>query len=142
MTTKAYKVYGAEGHRQRESFAPSKVWEFSEGEDIRIIEIINSDRTGTNDFTIIRITRNTPEECERELQAQISDGVFENSRTGKIEPERTFLNFDTGETWTESEIIEAFFSESELSESFRTADNYIEFLMKQGQEKTGGIVEI
>lgn len=84
MKTRTWKVYGAEGHRQRESFAPSKTWDFSEGENVRIIELINADRTGTNDFSIIRITRNTPEECERELQAQISDGVFENSRTGKI----------------------------------------------------------
>lgn len=40
--------------------------------------------TGTNEYTIIRITRNTAEECERELDGQISDGFFENCVVGKV----------------------------------------------------------
>ena len=35
--------------------------------------------------TIIRITRNTSEECQEELEGQLSDGIFENSRVGVIE---------------------------------------------------------
>lgn len=84
MTTRVWKVYGAEGHRQRESFNPSYAYDFTKGADIRKIEIENSDKTGTNEFTIIRITRNTAEECERELDGQISDGIFENSRVGEV----------------------------------------------------------
>ena len=85
MITRSWKVYGAEGHRQRESFNNSYRWDFSEGNDVRIIEVDNADNTGTNDYSIIRITRNTAGECERELDGQITDGVFENSRTGRIE---------------------------------------------------------
>lgn len=85
MVTKAWKVYGANGHRQRESFSKSYKYDFSERDDIRIIEVENSDKTGTNDYTIVRITCNTEEECLSELNGQISDGVFENSRTGFIE---------------------------------------------------------
>lgn len=84
MITKTYKVYGAEGHRQRESFNKSYKYDFSKDGDVRVIEIQNSDITGTNDFTIIRITRNTIEECQQEIEGQISDGIFENSRVGKI----------------------------------------------------------
>lgn len=85
MYKRSWNIYGADGHRQRESFFPSYVWDFSEGEDVRIIEVENSDKTGTNEYSIIRITRNTSEECEKELWGQISDGVFENSRVGKVE---------------------------------------------------------
>lgn len=85
MVTKSYKVYGFLGHRQRESFNKSYKWDFSEDDNVRIIEVENSDKTGTNDYTIVRITRNTAEECEAELNGQISDGIFENSNVGDIE---------------------------------------------------------
>lgn len=85
MITRAWKVYGRDGHRQRESFSKSYKYDFSKGENTRIIEVENSDKTGTNDYSIIRITRNTAEECDRELSGQLSDGIFENSATGKIE---------------------------------------------------------
>ena len=83
--TKSYKVYGVDGHRQRESFNDSYKYDFSEDDEIRIIEVENSDRTGTNDYSIVHITRNTIEECEEEFSGQLSDGIFENSRVGKIE---------------------------------------------------------
>ena len=85
MVTKSWKVYGFLGHRQRESFNKSYKWDFSEDDNVRIIEVENSDKTGTNDYTIVRITRNTDEECEAELNVQISDGIFENSNVGDIE---------------------------------------------------------
>lgn len=83
--TRTWKVYGASGHRQRESFCDSYMDDFSKGSNVRIIEVFNSDKTNTNEFSIVRITRNTPEECELELDGQLSDGIFENSRTGRIE---------------------------------------------------------
>lgn len=85
MVTKSWKVYGFLGHRQRESFNKSYKWDFSEDDNVRIIEVENSDKTDTNDYTIVRITRNTAEECEAELNGQISDGIFENSNVGDIE---------------------------------------------------------
>ena len=85
MVTRAWKVYGVDGHRQRESFYPSYTYNFTRGNNIRIIEVENADRTNTNDFSLVRITRNTTEECERELWGQVTDGIFENSRTGKVE---------------------------------------------------------
>ena len=90
MRTRVWKIYGmydgVKTHRQRESFKPSQKYDFSDQKvGTRVIEVINSDRTGTNEYSIIRITRNTPEECEEELNGQLSDGVFENSRIGNIE---------------------------------------------------------
>lgn len=84
MITRTWKVYGMDGHRQRESFGKSYAWDFSEGDDIRRISVENSDVTGTNEYSVVHITRNTAAECERELWGQISDGVFENSRTGRV----------------------------------------------------------
>ena len=43
------------------------------------------DKTGTNDYVIVTITRDSAEECERELAGQLDDGLFENAKYGKIE---------------------------------------------------------
>lgn len=85
MKTMKWKVYGLEGHRQRVSFGESTRDDFSKDGKTRIIEIQNSDMTGTNEFSIISITMDTEEECRRELEAQISDGAFENSNVGRVE---------------------------------------------------------
>lgn len=83
--TIVWKIYGIEGHRQAESFNPSICFDFSKGKNVRVIQIINSDRTKTNDYSILRVIRNTAEDCERELWWQIRDGIFENCRVGKVE---------------------------------------------------------
>ena len=84
--TRSWKVYGAEGHRQRESFSPSYEYNFSNNcFGIRIIKVENSDITGTNEYSIVRITRNNAQECFEELEGQLSDGIFENSCFGKVE---------------------------------------------------------
>lgn len=83
--TRTWKVFGAPGHRQKESFYPSVKYDWSDKNfGTRIVEIQNSDKTGTNDYSLVRITRNTAEECKEELDGQISDGIFESSRTGEI----------------------------------------------------------
>ena len=84
-TTRAWKVYGAEGHRRRESFFESCLEDFSNDNDVRIIEVLNSDKTGTNEYSIVKITRNTSDECLTELDGQLYDGIFENSIVGKVE---------------------------------------------------------
>ena len=83
--TRAWKIYGNTGHRQRVSFRPSFKWDFSTEDGVRVIECENSDKTGTNDFCIVRITRETAADCENELSGQITDGIFEDSRVGRIE---------------------------------------------------------
>ena len=82
MKTRIWRVYGEDGHRQRESFAPS--WSF-ETENGAKVGVFNADATGTHAYSIVRITAPTVEQCEAELLGQLSDGVFENSRTGKVE---------------------------------------------------------
>ena len=79
------KVFGRAGHEQGESFLDSFLYDFSEPGDLRIIEVFNADKTGTHEYAIMRITRNTLEDCYDEAHGQISDGVFENYKTGKIE---------------------------------------------------------
>lgn len=84
--TRAWKVYGSEGHRQRESFAPSVVYDWScEKEGTRIVEIINSDKTGTNNYSVVKITMDSAELCEEEFEGQLTDGIFENCSVGYIE---------------------------------------------------------
>lgn len=83
--TRIWKVYGADGHRQRESFSPSEKYNFSNKEKgVRILEVFNSDKTNTNEFSVVKITRDTAEKCEKEFWGQLYDGIFENSRTGEI----------------------------------------------------------
>lgn len=83
--TRTFRVWGQDGHRQRISFGDSSSCDFSENGNVRVIEVDCEDKTGTNDYVIVRVTRNTAEEAEREFWAQESDGIFENSRHGKIE---------------------------------------------------------
>ena len=40
MTTKTYRVYGIDGHRQRYAFCESGKYDWSEGDDTRIIELV------------------------------------------------------------------------------------------------------
>lgn len=83
--TRTFKVYGIEGQEQEYSFNSSFRDDFTKGDNIKIIECENFDKTGTHDYSIVKITRNTSEECLEELDGQISDGIFENCRTGKVE---------------------------------------------------------
>ena len=84
MKTRTWIVYGADGHRQAASFGESVRWVWTKGNNIRIFECLNYDITGSHDFSIVHITRNTAEECEEEFWGQISDGYFENDRVGRI----------------------------------------------------------
>jgi len=83
--TMAWKIYGTPGHRQKESFCSSFIHDFSENGKTRIVEVENSDKTGTNSYSLLRITRDSVDECLAEMRGQLSDGVFENSRTGEVE---------------------------------------------------------
>lgn len=84
--TIAFKVYGRDGHRQGVSFGESTNWDWSSEHDgIRRIKELNSDITGTNEYTIVVITRNTEEEVRDEFEGQLSDGIFENYNYGRIE---------------------------------------------------------
>lgn len=85
MFTKSWKVYGYTGHRQKVSFFESKSYDWSFGDNVRLVELICSDKTGTNDYAIIKITRNTESECDAEFIGQLYDGVFENARVGRWE---------------------------------------------------------
>ena len=79
---KEWKVYGADGHRQRESFADSFSFNTMNG---AFIMVRNYDMTGTHEFTKVIILAKTEKLCNEEFEAQLTDGVFENSKTGKIE---------------------------------------------------------
>lgn len=85
--TRAWRAYGVQGHRQKEAFNASYRWDFSEGGEggrTRIIEVCNADITGTHDYSLVAITRDSAQECADELDGQITDGIFENSRVGDI----------------------------------------------------------
>ena len=86
MATVKFKVYGLDGHRQGHSFEPSYSYDFSCKQDgIRKITVENSDITGTNDYSLVTITRNSIDECYDEINGQVSDGIFENYNTGRVE---------------------------------------------------------
>ena len=83
--TKIWKVYGLEGHRQRQTFSKSMLFDSTRKGLARRMAVWNFDVTGTHDYSVVEITRNTIEECDDEFQGQLSDGFFENCRVGKIE---------------------------------------------------------
>ena len=79
---KEWKVYGADGHRQRESFADSFSFNTMNGASIMIR---NYDMTDTHEYTTVIVLAKNERLCDEEFEVQLTDGVFENSRTGKIE---------------------------------------------------------
>ncbi len=83
--TKVWKVageyYNGVQHPIKESYEPSYKFDFSDEDDTRIIEVMCSDITGTNDFCVVRITCNTEEECYEEMEGQRADGIFGNQHT-------------------------------------------------------------
>lgn len=81
MESMLFVIFGADGVRQRESFNSSRKFNTERAE----VEIFNSDRTGSNLYTLMQITAEDFEACRREMEGQITDGVFENSRTGEIQ---------------------------------------------------------
>lgn len=85
MVTVSWKVYGRGERGLKESYNESYVYDFTRGDDVRIIEVDNFDKTGTHEYSVVRITRNTKELCKKEMCGQISDGIFENQKTGKVE---------------------------------------------------------
>lgn len=87
MITKSWKVYGMDGHRQRQSFGASECLDLINGPYARNIQIAieREDITGTNDCVIIRVTGENAESCVSEFNRQLDDGIFENCRYGKIE---------------------------------------------------------
>lgn len=81
MIRVTFRVFGKEGHRQRASFGRS--FEFSTSDGAHI-ECLCEDRTYTNRFAEIVITANSFTRCAVELNAQLSDGIFESCKVGKI----------------------------------------------------------
>lgn len=82
--TKKYRIYGAAGHRQAISFGQSFYWDFSTEGNKRILSCDCADRTGSNDFVDLTITCNTEIDCAKELDGQLSDGIFENCSFGDV----------------------------------------------------------
>lgn len=82
--TRTIRVYGAAGHRQRESFRASYDFALANSEIPCAFSVRNSDKTGTNAYSELVISSVSAEQIEHNLFAQVDDGIFENSRVGKI----------------------------------------------------------
>lgn len=85
MRTMAWQVFGMEGHRQRASFGDSYRLHGFGGDRFAAIDLLAEDTTGTNDYAIIVVTADNRDRCVAEFFGQLSDGIFENCRTGKVE---------------------------------------------------------
>ena len=82
MVRVTFRVFGKDGHRQRASFGES--FEFITFGGDAHIECVCEDRTLTNKFIDVIVTADSFKRCANELNAQISDGIFETCAVGKI----------------------------------------------------------
>lgn len=82
MVRVTFRVFGQDGHRQRASFGES--FEFATFGGTTKIEVVCEDRTLTNRFVEVIITADSFKRCVSELNAQLSDGIFESCAVGKI----------------------------------------------------------
>lgn len=79
--TVTYRVFGRDGHRQRASFG--KTYSFTTFEGVRI-KCLCSDTTGSNYYVDVVITAKDCSTAMDEMEKQLSDGIFENCRYGKV----------------------------------------------------------
>lgn len=75
---RTYRIFGEEGHRQAVSFGPSS-WCAT---DKFAMEVRCSDRTGTNEYVDVAVYGPDIFACDETIEAQVWDGLFENSRVG------------------------------------------------------------
>ena len=87
MGAKAFRVYGKGAHRFRGSFFETRSLLLS-GVPSVIMYVINSDITGTNDYSILKFTcmfgELSNEEFEHMAEVQAYDGIFECCEIGNI----------------------------------------------------------
>ena len=82
MVRTTFRVFGKDGHRQRASFGES--FEFGIFGGSAHIKCLCEDRTHTNEFVDVIVTADSFKRCADELNAQLSDGIFESCAVGKI----------------------------------------------------------
>lgn len=85
-----YKVTGLGNHRQRESFFPS--YKFVDFEGIKTT-VLNSDVTGTNDYSIVIFEADTKEKIEEALEIIRRDLTLDEVYTDE-EIENEVRSFD------------------------------------------------
>ena len=87
MRAKAFRVYGKGSHRFRGSFFETRSLLLS-GVPTVIMDVINSDITETNDYSILKFTcmfgELSNEEFEHMAEVQAYDGIFECCAIGNI----------------------------------------------------------
>lgn len=87
MRAKAFRVYGKGAHRFRGSFFETRSLLLS-GVTSVIMDVINSDITETNDYSILKFTcmfgELSNEEFEHMAEVQAYDGIFECCAIGNI----------------------------------------------------------
>ena len=79
--TITYRVFGKDGHRQRASFG--KTYSFTTFDDVRI-KCFCCDTTGSNNYVDVAITAKDYATATYQMEKQLSDGIFENCRYGKV----------------------------------------------------------
>ena len=82
MVRVTFRVFGKDGHRQRASFGDS--FEFGPLGGSAHIKCLCEDCTLTNKFVDVIVTADSFKRCADELNAQLSDGIFESCAVGKI----------------------------------------------------------
>lgn len=82
----SFLVYGRKGHRQRETFFASNCFIDCTG---TAAVTLNADVTRTHEYSIVMIEGEDLLDATDRLNAQIDDGIFENSVTGNFLPEHT-----------------------------------------------------
>lgn len=80
--TKKFRIWGQNGHRQRASFFKSMTYTTSTG---ATVEELNSDKTGTNDYTELVITAKDENAIRDAVAVALLDATFESCRIGRIE---------------------------------------------------------
>ena len=72
MITRFYRINFLEKADLKSSYKQN----LAEDGQTKLIEVQNSDLTGTNDYSLVKITCDTAEECDLTMQSLVYDGKF------------------------------------------------------------------
>lgn len=61
--------------------------------------------------------------------------------SGKKIVQDAYMDLDTGERWTELELIEIYEQTPEVHEDYSTWESYLEHMLNLGRQGIGGLVE-
>lgn len=132
--TMSWKVYGVEGHRQRESFFDSFVYDFSEGNNVRIIAVDNSDRGLFDPYSLIKYDGKNNDILKVDFAGYLKKHKYDKS-IKQSEYAELRWNIERYKYWADFELNRV----NEAQKAFDRALEHLEYCKKEYRKNVEGL---